>query len=131
MDPISYPPDEGKGGWGDRRCPHSPPASIFPHQGGEKERDVALVQDPTRPRSFYRNFRKSEAGVLFRKLRHRSAGEGKSWLTHGLTPMRPAMTLTEAIETIRVHRVTGLSSGRTALVTHFAAAARMGDGGDQ
>jgi hypothetical protein len=46
-------------------------------------------------------------------------------------PMGPAMTLTEAIETTRVHRVTGLSSGHTALVTRFAAAARIGDGGDQ
>jgi hypothetical protein len=45
--------------------------------------------------------------------------------------MGPAMTLTEAIETTRVHRVTGLSSGHTALVTRFGAAARIGDGGDQ
>jgi magnesium chelatase family protein len=34
-----------------------------------------------------------------------------------LTPMLPAMTLAEAIETTRIHRVAGLTGNRTALVT--------------
>jgi hypothetical protein len=31
--------------------------------------------------------------------------------------VRPAMTVAEAIETTRIHRVTGLTGDRTALVT--------------
>jgi magnesium chelatase family protein len=34
-----------------------------------------------------------------------------------LTTILPAMTLAEAIETTRIHRVAGLTGGRTALVT--------------
>jgi magnesium chelatase family protein len=34
-----------------------------------------------------------------------------------LTPMLPAMTLAEAIETTRIHRVAGLTGNRTALLT--------------
>jgi magnesium chelatase family protein len=34
-----------------------------------------------------------------------------------LTPVLPAMTLAEAIETTRIHRVAGLTGRRTALVT--------------
>jgi Magnesium chelatase, subunit ChlI len=34
-----------------------------------------------------------------------------------LTPMLPAMTLAEAIETTRIHRVAGLTGNSTALLT--------------
>ena len=38
-------------------------------------------------------------------------------LAQRLTPILPAMTLAEAIETTRIHRVAGLTGDRTALVT--------------
>jgi magnesium chelatase family protein len=38
-------------------------------------------------------------------------------LARRLTTIVPAMTLAEAIETIRIHRVAGLTGDRTALVT--------------
>jgi magnesium chelatase family protein len=38
-------------------------------------------------------------------------------LARRLTTILPAMTLTEAIETTRIHRVAGLTGDRTALVT--------------
>jgi magnesium chelatase family protein len=38
-------------------------------------------------------------------------------LARRLTTILPAMTLAEAIETTRIHRVPGLTSERTALVT--------------
>jgi magnesium chelatase family protein len=38
-------------------------------------------------------------------------------LARRLTAMLPAMTLTEAIETTRIHSVAGLTGDRTALVT--------------
>ena len=38
-------------------------------------------------------------------------------LARRLTPISPAMTLAEAIETTRIHRVAGLTGDRTALVT--------------
>ena len=38
-------------------------------------------------------------------------------LTRRLTTILPAMTLAEAIETTRIHRVAGLTGDRTALVT--------------
>jgi Magnesium chelatase, subunit ChlI len=38
-------------------------------------------------------------------------------LARWLTTILPAMTLAEAIETTRIHRVAGLTGGRTALVT--------------
>jgi magnesium chelatase family protein len=43
-------------------------------------------------------------------------------LAHRLTTILPAMTLAEAIETTRIHRVAGLTGDRTTLVTtpHFA-----------
>src|SRR6266508_5343614 len=44
-------------------------------------------------------------------------GAGKSMLARRLTTMLPAMTLAEAIETTRIHRVAGLTGDRTALVT--------------
>jgi magnesium chelatase family protein len=44
-------------------------------------------------------------------------GAGKSMLARRLTTILPAMTLAEAIETTRIHRVAGLTGGRTALVT--------------
>jgi magnesium chelatase family protein len=43
--------------------------------------------------------------------------EGKSTLARRLTTILPAMTLAEAIETTRIHRVAGLTGARTALVT--------------
>jgi Magnesium chelatase, subunit ChlI len=46
-----------------------------------------------------------------------SPGAGKSMLARWLTTILPAMTLAEAIETTRLHRVAGLTSRRTALVT--------------
>jgi magnesium chelatase family protein len=44
-------------------------------------------------------------------------GAGKSMLARRLATILPAMTLPEAIETTRVHSVTGLTDGRRALVT--------------
>ena len=38
-------------------------------------------------------------------------------LARRLTTIRPAMTLAEAIETTRIHRVAGLTGDRTARVT--------------
>ena len=38
-------------------------------------------------------------------------------LARRLTPIVPAMTLAEAIETTRIHSVAGLTGARTALVT--------------
>ncbi len=38
-------------------------------------------------------------------------------LARRLTTILPAMTLAEAIDTTRVHRVAGLTDGRTALIT--------------
>jgi magnesium chelatase family protein len=38
-------------------------------------------------------------------------------LARRLTTMRPAMTLAEALETTRLHRVAGLTGARTAVVT--------------
>jgi magnesium chelatase family protein len=42
---------------------------------------------------------------------------GKSLLARRLTTILPAMTLAEAIETMCLHSVAGMSDGRTALVT--------------
>jgi hypothetical protein len=44
-------------------------------------------------------------------------GAGKSMLARRLTTMLPAMTLDEAMETTRLHRVAGRTGDRTALVT--------------
>jgi magnesium chelatase family protein len=44
-------------------------------------------------------------------------GAGKSRLARRLTTILPAMTLAEAIETTRIHRVAGLTGDRMALVT--------------
>jgi magnesium chelatase family protein len=44
-------------------------------------------------------------------------GAGKSMLARRLTTILPAMTLAEAIETTRIHRVAGLTGNRTAWVT--------------
>jgi magnesium chelatase family protein len=44
-------------------------------------------------------------------------GAGTSMLARRLTTILPAMTLAEAMETTRMHRVAGLTGDRTALVT--------------
>jgi predicted ATPase with chaperone activity len=44
-------------------------------------------------------------------------GAGPSRLARHCTTILPAMTLAEALETTRIHRVAGLTDGRTALVT--------------
>jgi magnesium chelatase family protein len=44
-------------------------------------------------------------------------GAGTSMLACRLTTILPAMTLAEAIETTRIHSVTGLTGDRTALAT--------------
>jgi magnesium chelatase family protein len=44
-------------------------------------------------------------------------GAGISRLARRLTTLLPAMRLAEAIDTTRIHRVAGLTDGRTALVT--------------
>jgi magnesium chelatase family protein len=44
-------------------------------------------------------------------------GAGKSMLARRLTTILPALTLAEAIETTRIHRVAGLTGERTALLT--------------
>jgi magnesium chelatase family protein len=43
--------------------------------------------------------------------------EGKSMLAQRLTTILPAMTLAEALETTRIHRVAGRTGDRTAWVT--------------
>ena len=47
----------------------------------------------------------------------RGTGAGKSRLARRLTTLLPAMTLAEALETTRIHSVTGLTGDLTALVT--------------
>jgi magnesium chelatase family protein len=42
---------------------------------------------------------------------------GKSMLARRLTTILPAMTLPEAIETTRIHRVAGRTGARTAFIT--------------
>src|SRR5438128_2334590 len=42
---------------------------------------------------------------------------GKSMLARRIAAIRPAMRLAEALETIRIHCVAGLTGGRTAVVT--------------
>jgi magnesium chelatase family protein len=44
-------------------------------------------------------------------------GAGTSTLARRLTTILPAMTLAEAIDTTRIHRVSGRTGDRTALVT--------------
>src|SRR5262244_412565 len=44
-------------------------------------------------------------------------GAGTSVLARRLTTILPAMTLAEALETTRIHRVAGLTGDRAALVT--------------
>ena len=44
-------------------------------------------------------------------------GAGKSRLARRLTTILPAMTLAEALETTRLHRVAGLTGARPAVVT--------------
>jgi magnesium chelatase family protein len=44
-------------------------------------------------------------------------GAVTSRLARRLTTLQPAMRLADALDTTRMHRVAGLSSGRTALVT--------------
>jgi magnesium chelatase family protein len=44
-------------------------------------------------------------------------GAGKSMLARRLTTILPAMTLAEAIETTRIHRVAGLTGDRSMLIT--------------
>ena len=44
-------------------------------------------------------------------------GAGTSMLARRLTTILRAMTLAEALETTRIHRVAGLTGDRTALVT--------------
>ena len=46
-----------------------------------------------------------------------SPGTGTSRLARRLTTILPAMTLAEALETTRGHRVAGLTNGRTAVTT--------------
>jgi magnesium chelatase family protein len=43
-------------------------------------------------------------------------GAGKSMLAHRRTTILPAMTLAEALNTTRIHRVAGLTGDRTAVV---------------
>jgi predicted ATPase with chaperone activity len=58
--------------------------------------------------------------------------------TRRLTAILPVMTLAEAIETTRIHRVAGLTCGRTTLVTYrpdrgslcSSIAMRTGNGSD-
>jgi magnesium chelatase family protein len=45
------------------------------------------------------------------------SGDGKSMLAHRLTTILLAMSLAEAPETTRIHRVAGLTGDRTACVT--------------
>jgi predicted ATPase with chaperone activity len=62
--------------------------------------------------------REPNAGVLtITWLLIGPSGAGKLRLAHRLTTILPAMTLPEAIETTRIHRVAGRTGDRTALVT--------------
>jgi magnesium chelatase family protein len=60
---------------------------------------------------------KGEAGVACRMGSCHPPGAGQSRLAHRLTTILPAMTLPEALETTRLHRVAGRTGARTALVT--------------
>src|SRR5918912_657676 len=44
-------------------------------------------------------------------------GAGKSMLARRLATILPAMSLAEALETTRIHRVAGLTGGRTSCIT--------------
>src|ERR671938_396425 len=44
-------------------------------------------------------------------------GAGKSMLARRLATILPVMSLAEALETTRIHRVAGLTGGRTSFVT--------------
>jgi magnesium chelatase family protein len=59
-----------------------------------------------------RCYRQSDHHLLLGPL-----GAGQSRLARRLTTILPAMTLVEALETTRVHRVAGLTGDRMALVT--------------
>src|SRR5262245_36268410 len=49
-------------------------------------------------------------------------GVGKSMLARLLTTILPTLTLAEALETTRIHRVAGRTGDRTACVTDYPAA---------
>jgi magnesium chelatase family protein len=58
-----------------------------------------------------------DAGVVTITSAPGPPGAGKSMLARRVTTVLPAMTLAEAMETTRIHRVAGLTGDRTALVT--------------
>jgi hypothetical protein len=60
---------------------------------------------------------KGETGVACRMGSCHPPGAGQSRLARRLTTILPAMTLAEAMETTRLHRVAGRTGERTALVT--------------
>jgi magnesium chelatase family protein len=60
---------------------------------------------------------KGDGGVCPSSFPPKFPRAGKSMLARRLTRILPAMTLAEALETIRIHRVSGLTDDRTALVT--------------
>jgi predicted ATPase with chaperone activity len=66
---------------------------------------------------------KDDAGVLtIMWLLLGPPGAGKSMLARRLTTILPAMTLAEAMETTRIHRVASRTGDRTACVTDYPAA---------
>jgi magnesium chelatase family protein len=58
-----------------------------------------------------------DAGVLTTMSSCSAPWADTSMLARRLTTILPAMTLAEAIETTRIHRVAGLTGNRTALIT--------------
>jgi predicted ATPase with chaperone activity len=58
-----------------------------------------------------------DAGVLLTTSCSRAPGAGKSMLARRLTTILPAMTLPEALDTTRLHRVAGRTGDRLAWVT--------------
>jgi Magnesium chelatase, subunit ChlI len=58
--------------------------------------------------------RKMNGGVLTTPSCFSAPGTGTSRLARRLATILPAMTLAEVLETTRIHRVAGLTSGRTA-----------------
>jgi predicted ATPase with chaperone activity len=65
----------------------------------------------------HRRKTKSDAGVVTIMGSCSAPGAGQSMLARRLATILPDMTLAEAIETTRIHRVAGLTGRHTAFIT--------------